>query len=173
MGRAYLTWGRSGNRAAAALCLLAAAPGQYDDGGQHHAATSDTASERDFGDPRAGLDRLMRAHRTHRAGPQHFCVVGWRYADGDRDAQIYWREGRRLVLWEGAVDPRYTADAIAGSRRDLDLDTDVVPDGRVNTSTYMLFASEVRDMLADCAAHGRRYVLPYPVATKPHRQSWR
>ena len=159
---AYPTPGRVHNRCGwALLALLASAPAaaQYEGGEPERAATFDTAAHPEYGDPREGLRAMMREHRTHRAGPQHFCVVGYRYRDGGRNAHILWREGRRQILWEGWRDPLDRVGSITRSRRNLDLDTDVVPDGTFNSSTYMIFAREARDIAADCARAGRQYVL--------------
>ena len=57
------------------------------------------------------------------------------------------------------LDPLDRVGSITRSRRNLDLDTDVVPDGTFNSSTYMIFAREARDIAADCARAGRQYVL--------------
>ena len=160
---AYPTPGRVHNRCGrmVLLALLASAPAgaQYEGSGPERAATFDTAAHPEYGDPREGLRAMMREHRTHRAGPQHFCVVGYRYRDGGRNAHILWREGRRQILWEGWRDPLDRVGSITRSRRNLDLDTDVAPDGTFNSSTYMIFAREARDIAADCARAGRQYVL--------------
>jgi hypothetical protein len=160
---AYPTPGRVHNRRGWALLLTAllSTPtrAQYEGGGPERAATFDTATHPNYGDPREGLRAMMRDHRTRRAGPQHFCVVGYRYRDGGRNAYILWREGRRQILWEGWSDPLDRVSSITRSRRNLDLDTDVVADGTFNSSTYMIFAHERRDIAADCARAGRRYVL--------------
>ena len=144
---------------AAALLVAAPAGAQYIDGGPARAPTFDTAADPRFGNPRAGLNAMMRDYQTHRPGPQHFCVVGYRYPDGGRGAWIVWREGRRHILWEGWSDPLDRVASIARSRRNLDMATDVVPDGTFNSSTYMIFRREQRAVEADCARYGRRYTL--------------
>ena len=161
---AYSTPGRVHNRRgwAVLLALLASAPAtaQYEGGGRERAATFDTAADAEYGDPREGLSAMMREYRTHRAGPQHFCVVGYRSRDGNRNAYILWREGRQ-ILWEGKRDPLDRVTSITRSRRNLDLDTDVVPDGTFNSSTYRVLNQERRDIAADCARSGRQYVIGY------------
>ena len=163
--RAYLSRGRIHNRAASAvLAALVALPAaaQYEGGGAERAATFDTATTPGYGDPRAGLRVMMRDHRTHRRGAQHFCVVGYRYKDGDRNAYILWREGRRQILWEPHADPLDRVNEIAFSRRNLDLDHDVVADSVTNTSTFAIFRHEERAVARDCARAGRPYVVRYP-----------
>jgi hypothetical protein len=169
VGAAYPSRTGTGNRASLLLLLAAPASGQYVGGGPQRAPTFDTAGDPQYGDPRDGLRAVMRSYRTHRRGPQHFCVVGYRYSDGGRNAYIVWREGRRQILWEGWSDPLDRIDSIRLSRRNLDMDTDVVPDGTFNSSVYLIFRHERRAVEADCAANGRRYVLPYPkaAAAKP------
>ena len=160
--RAYPSRTRPGNWLVPLLLLAAPAGAQYIDGGPARAPTFDTAGHPDYGDPRPGLTAMMRHYRTHKRGPQHFCVVGYRYPDDHRNAYIVWREGRRQILWEGVSDPLSRVDAIRLSRRNLNMDTDVVPNGTFNSSTYLIFRHEQRDIEGDCARGGRRYVLAYP-----------
>ena len=163
--RAYPTSAPFHNRAVAVLAaaaLAGPAAAQYESGTTTPAATFDTAADAEFGDPHEGLAALVREHPPRRAGPQHFCVVGYRGRDGHRNAYIVWREGHRQVLWEGWSDPLNRVSSIARSRRDLDMTTDVVPDGTFNSSTYMIFRSEQLQVERDCARAGRKYVVRWP-----------
>ena len=161
-GRPLTVWWRA---SASALLLLLAAPagaGTREDNGLPR-RFFDPRTDRDFGDPRPALAGYLHAHR-HRRTAQHFCVVG--YVPGPdsngkvlRFAQVHWREGGRLILWEG-TDPYEPREALKRSRRDLDLRTDVVAtDADVGGSTYLVTRAWVRQVLADCAARGRRYTL--------------
>ena len=135
--------------ATAALLLTAAAP-----------QTFDTRADPQFGDARPALRVYLAQQRPRWRAPQHFCVVGYVQPSGTRSAQVHWREGSRLILWEGASDPAFARDAIKSSRRDLDLSRDVVADeAAVAGSTYLVTRAWVRKVLTDCAAKGIRYTI--------------
>ena len=63
-----------------------------------------------------------------------------------------------LLLWEGS-DPDSASEALLHSRRQLSLDTDMVPtQGDIQGSTYLVSKTWVDERLDDCAKHGFRYV---------------
>lgn len=120
----------------------------------------DTRIAEHFGDATAPLKAYLAAASPSPAGPQHFCIVGYDRGEGGKAAQVHWREGNRLILWEGASDPAYAADAIRQSRRNLDLVTDVVAtDADINGSTYLVTQAWVDRVLSDCAARGAQYTV--------------
>lgn len=105
----------------------------------------------ELGDPVPSLRALVGAKR----GPQHFCVVAYRDQDGPPHAWawVHWSEARKIILWEGG-------DTLIHSRRDLDLDRDVVPTlDDVHGSTYLITRAWLEETLADCAKHGTRFVI--------------
>ncbi|PXA98052.1 hypothetical protein DMC47_10695 [Nostoc sp. 3335mG] len=118
-----------------------------------------TATDPDFGDATPALRKLIAAARPRAIGPQHFCIIGYRYGH-NKIAWVHWRERRRLIFWRGGSDPEYRSDAIVNSRRQLDLDKDVVPtDADIGSSTYLISRTWLDEKLGDCAAKGTRYVV--------------
>ncbi|MEN3745771.1 hypothetical protein TPR58_01230 [Sphingomonas sp. HF-S3] len=122
-----------------------------------------TATDPDFGDATPALRKLIAAARQRAIGPQHFCIIGYIGDGGDKIALVHWRERRRLIFWLGGSDPEYRSDSIVNSRRQLDLDKDVVPtDADVGSSTYLISRTWLDRKLRDCAAKGARYVVSGP-----------
>lgn len=120
----------------------------------------DTRSDPAFGDATVPLKVYLDRATPAPHGPQHFCVVGYSYSDGGRHAQVHWREGRRLILWDGASDPVSARDAIAMARDDLDLTQDVVAtEAEIAGSSYRVTQAWVDRVLADCAAKGTSYTI--------------
>ena len=76
---------------------------------------------------------------------------------------MHWREGNRIVLWEGTFDSPTGDEALIRSRRNLDLSTDVVAtDDDLHFSTYLVTRAWVRETIADCAKHGATYTIAPP-----------
>jgi len=143
--RAHLLW---------AALLLAAAGGQSPGD-----AFFDTRTASGYGDPVPALSTYLSRARPRPAGPQRFCVVGYAHADGDRTALVHWREGRRLILWDGR-DPDHPASLLTWGRRDLDLTRDVVAtEAAIAGSTYLVTRAWADRVVADCARHGARYTV--------------
>jgi len=121
--------------------------------------TFDTRTASGFGDPVPALREYLSREPSRPPGVQHICIVGYIGADGDRSAQVHWREGHRLILWDGS-DPEHSASVLGWGRRDLDLTADVVAtDAEQGSSTYLVTRAWVARVLADCAAHGVRYAV--------------
>jgi hypothetical protein len=120
----------------------------------------DTRTDPDFGDAVPALRKLLAEAAPPIVGPQHFCVVGYRSAAGDEGAWVHWRERRTLIFWLGGGDPEYAAEAIVRSRRNLNLDRDVVAtEADLAGSTYLVTKAWVAKTLADCAAKGAQYTV--------------
>jgi hypothetical protein len=109
-----------------------------------------------FAPVRPTLDALI-AHKA-RTRINHLCVIGQPLGDGSRQAWVYWRESRAIILWEPATDGLRD---LALSRRYLRLDRDAVPasDKRLATSTYLVSRSWAQSLIAECAARGTRFVI--------------
>lgn len=123
-------------------------------------AIFDTRTAEHFGDATVPLKTYLAAAVPAPTGPQHFCIVGYDYPTGGRAALVHWREGQRLIHWDGASDPTYAAASIRFARRDLDLTKDVVAtDADINSSTYLVTRAWVDQILADCAAKGAQYTV--------------
>ena len=97
-----------------------------------------------FGDAAVPLRELSKGKRGH------FCVVGYQGPAESRRAWVVWREGRRIILWEGS--------SIAHSRRVLRLKKDVVrTEADLKGSTYLVTRAWVDRVTADCARRGVQY----------------
>jgi hypothetical protein len=131
-----------------------------------HGAPFDQRRDPAFGDARKAIARFLASAVPRPRGPQHFCVVG--YNDGEsRRAWVHWREGKALILWEGSADPVHADDALILSRRQLDLNTDVVPTSAdIAGSTYRIDRLWLDRTLADCAARGTHYAVTAPPRTR-------
>jgi hypothetical protein len=101
--------------------------------------------------------RTLLAHGP-RAATNHFCVIGQALDSGDRQAWVYWREGKALVLWEATVDG---IGDLATSRRYLRFGRDVVApdDPRLATSSYLVSRQWADSVIAECATEGTDYVV--------------
>ena len=119
-----------------------------------------------FGSPRALLRRFLLDSHASGATPQHFCVLGRELANRDRTALIFWREGNKLILWEGQQPPW----RLFLSRRLWDLRRDVVDTPReVNGSSYLLTRDWVEEMRHACALEGES--LTVAAAEHPQRKN--
>jgi hypothetical protein len=125
--------------------------------------TFDTRTAPGFGNVTVPLRAYLQSRKPRPRGTQHFCVVGYDHGLDDsgkrsRSAQVHWREGKRLILWEGAND--WGPDVLRYARRDVDLRNDVVAtEADVNSSTYLVTRAFVDRILVDCAAKGTRYTI--------------
>jgi hypothetical protein len=135
-----------------ALALISLLLAAADD----HGAPFDQRRDPAFGDARGAIRRFLGSAVPRPRGPQHFCVVGYRDADSRR-AWVQWREGNALILWEGSADPAHADEALVTSRRQFDLNMDVVSTrADVAGSTYRIDRFWLDRTLADCVARGAR-----------------
>jgi hypothetical protein len=104
--------------------------------------------------------------RKGKAPVNHISVIGYKYADGNRNAWVYWPEGNSIILWDAT---RYEyPDQLSMSDRYLDLKKDVVPTEKdIHGSTYLVSADWVQRIRKDCAAHGDHFVIYKKAHWKP------
>ena len=57
----------------------------------------------EFLKPEGVLQELVNAKAKQRIN--HFCIIGYRSAENDSHAWVWWREGSALILWEPSVRP--------------------------------------------------------------------
>lgn len=112
------------------------------------------SEDSDFSRPREVLGRLVA--RKAKTRKNTFCVIGYRYPDGNEQAWVHWREGRAVILWEpveGLAD-------LTQSRRYLRIPRDVVADeAALKGSSYLVTRKWVDTLLGDCREHGETLVL--------------
>lgn len=120
-----------------------------------------TRSDADFGDATAPLKEMLRQRRISPARTQHFCIAGYQSAahTGKR-AWIVWKEGRQILLWNGATDPVSAKTAIARSRRVIDLRKHVVAnESAIKGSTYLVTRAWVDKLTSECESRGEKYEI--------------
>lgn len=96
----------------------------------------------------------------------HFCVVGYRFGDGEGEAVVHWYEARQLIRWGGHRDPDLAkaglqyANSLFFSKA-IDLDSDLVDKPEdAGLSTFLTLRSQAEAVIDDCAKHGKAYVVP-------------
>ncbi|MHC9539654.1 MAG: hypothetical protein AB9903_09040 [Vulcanimicrobiota bacterium] len=110
--------------------------------------------------PQKTLERLVSEKGTEKVN--HFHIVGYRSADGDDLAWVYWVEGRALILWEPTASPEYPV-SLSTSRRYLRLDKDVVSSEEdVHGSTYLVTRAWADSVIKDCIKNGSHFVVRRP-----------
>ena len=109
-----------------------------------------------FANPQLALGALVRRDAT--TTQNHFCVIAYRFGNGELLAWVHWLERNAIILWEPRVDGRDRA--LIWSRRYLRLDRDVVSsDEELHGSTYRVTKSWVQGIIADCASIGSHFVI--------------
>ncbi|QYE35859.1 hypothetical protein KZX46_07890 [Polymorphobacter sp. PAMC 29334] len=107
----------------------------------------------EFSDVRSQLQVLT--NELGHAQKNRFCVVG-QVVGRDRQAYVQWLTANKLILWEPQEsNPR----AIAGSRRYLDLDRDVVAGNDVDGSTYQLTRATANRIVRACRKFGNTFTV--------------
>lgn len=100
---------------------------------------------------------IVRMARNHE--DNHFCLVGYRWPDGDQQVAVYWQESRTIYLWNGRRETpdhysKYASSLLMSSS--ISLDRDVVERQEdMGMATYL--RSSVDGTIADCKAHGTWY----------------
>jgi hypothetical protein len=71
-----------------------------------------------------------------------------------KSAWVIWRQGRRLILWEGHAD-------LDSSRRTIDLDSNVrLSEDYLNGSTYLVTKAWVDRVTSTCDRFGTKVHVP-------------
>lgn len=115
------------------------------------------AEEQKFAPVQATLERLVA--RKAKTDVNHLCVIGEDLDDGTRQAWVYWKEDRAIILWEPSAEG---GSDLASSRRHLRMDRDVVPvhDKRLESgSTYLVSRDWANGLIAECGEQGTGFVI--------------
>jgi len=150
-----MTMRRSWSMRSLAILLLLVALAAWGEMQETTAFRVSKAAE--FGPLKPALQALAREakHRTN-----HFCVVGYRLKDGEKQAWVHWKEGKQLILWEARSPESENVAALVQSRRRIRLEKDVVAtEAEVAGSTYLVTRSWVTEILQDCRAHGDQVTI--------------
>ncbi len=119
--------------------------------------------DKSLGNAGPALNEYLNAQPPSQQAKHHFCVVGYDNGNNAKLAYVYWREGQKLILWEGSRFPEYAAQSLILSRRQLDLTQDVVAtEADIAGSTYLVTKAWVAGVATDCAKQGTKYVLHRP-----------
>ena len=117
----------------------------------------------DYAHYRRAVVEYLVARKAH--GPAHVCVLGERDGGGGRSASVWWREGARIIEWDGRDAP------LATSTSNLDLKRDVVAtQDDLHGSTYLVTRQWVADFKSRCTRHGVSFVVR-PAEIAAARQS--
>jgi hypothetical protein len=132
-----------------------------------HLPVFNTLKDKTFGDARVPMKAYLADLGAPARQKNRICVVGYVLEDGTKQAWVHWQRGGRIILWEGATDPESRRDALRLSRRNIDLDKDVVAnDSAIGGSTYLVSRKWVNDVLLDCVHFGQRYSVKLPFKEK-------
>jgi len=124
----------------------------------------DTRTEPRFSHPELEFKYLTAAYdmadRTN-----HFCMVGYEFADEKRATAVIWKEKQWLIRWHGSNDPavsnynyRYARSLFFS--RPIDMQTALVESPEeIGTSSYLTLRSKADATVADCEANGQHYVI--------------
>ncbi len=119
-----------------------------------------TKWDKSFGYARPALNKYLDAQPPLKQERQHFCIVGYDNGQNVKQAYVYWREGQKLILWEGTRLPEYAAESIVNSRSQLDLTKDVVKsEADIAGSTYLVTEAWVASIKNDCKKKGAKYSI--------------
>lgn len=111
----------------------------------------DLAADPDFANYRRAVTDYLASRRAHAVA--HVCVLGERVG-GVRRAAVWWREGARLIEWDGR-DAR-----LAASASNLDLRRDIVAtEDDLHGSTYLVTRAWVAGFEQRCTRDGVSFVV--------------
>ncbi|MGB4811254.1 MAG: hypothetical protein WBP13_02055 [Methylophilaceae bacterium] len=87
----------------------------------------------------------------------HFCIVGYTWANQRNTAWVHWTEEKRLILWEPSEDKDFNEASLMHSRRDLSFKKDTVKTAKaIQGSTYLVTRAWWQAVAVDCANHGQK-----------------
>jgi hypothetical protein len=100
----------------------------------------------------------------------HFCAVGYKFPEDERvlsqkEVIVYWKEENEVITWTGgrpelAKENFYYADTLIFARGFSTINQVKREDeGKVMLGTGGYFQDNVDNLLADCAKHGKQYVI--------------
>jgi hypothetical protein len=113
-----------------------------------------------YGPPLPALQALLLLGGKNQA-TNHFCVVGYKWPDGNAAVWVLWREEQRLMLWRDNSDPELRAQGLVHAQRDLKLGKDTVAnEAEIRGSTYLVTRAWWESVAKDCDSHGERLTVP-------------
>jgi len=95
----------------------------------------------------------------------HFCIIGYQFADGRQEAVVIWSESNELIRWFGHRNPELAKEGFQYANslffsKSLDLDTALVDTPEdIHGSTFLSVRSQAEATVADCNLRGRHYTI--------------
>lgn len=112
-----------------------------------------------YRDPRSTI-RYLVANEEQNRRRNRFCVVGYKYPSGMKQAWVLWEEERLLMLWDGSLYADTRLKALTMARRNLKLGRDTVAtENDINGSTYIVTVDWWISIADDCRKHGEQYEI--------------
>ena len=91
----------------------------------------------------------------------HFCIIGYQFAERGIEANVIWKEKNWLIRWWGGNDVEdihfkwIKSLAVA---RAIDMNTNLV-DEEFTDSTFLVYRPGAEAAVTDCEAHGKQYTI--------------
>jgi hypothetical protein len=115
--------------------------------------TFDIKSEPQFANYKKAVTEYAKAKRPGLVND--FCILGYLTGDNLKNAFVIWRQGRRIIVWDGGDQ------SLADSQRIINLRSDVVPtENDVHGSTYLVTKAWVAEVTASCGRNGVMVRVP-------------
>lgn len=108
------------------------------------------------------------AYYKKQDGANHFCLVGYKWRDGNTQVWLYWREEGSLVQWDGSLDREIREASLMDTTDGVRL-ADIPADGE-DPGLGGARVTRVRawhQLVDDCERHGQKYVIaPFALSGK-------
>jgi hypothetical protein len=119
----------------------------------------DTTADVKFSTPQLALKMFLIGAKKNRR-TNHFCVIGYEWADGRREAPVFWKEGKEIMWWDGGSTTSWEdVNSIRHSKSNI-LGKDTVETfNEIRGSTYLMVRSGMEAIIRDCKKNGKWYVV--------------
>lgn len=131
----------------------------------NHYKTFDVAHTVGYQPVPSALSAYLKQTNQTITKKQVFCVIGYEMVNSDqsrfKQAWVYWKTGKRLILWLPAYQVGESQETLLHSNRDLDLNTDLVDEKDIQSSTYLIGKQWLKELDTDCSSRGKTYMLTH------------
>lgn len=108
------------------------------------------------------------AYFNKQDGTNHFCLIGYKWRDGNTQVWLYWLEDGSLVQWDGNLDREIRETSLMDTTDGVRL-SEIPADGQdPGLGGARLTSSRAwHQLVDDCEQHGQNYVIrPFPRGRK-------
>lgn len=100
------------------------------------------------------------AYFEKQGSANHFCLIGYRWRDGNTQVWLHWQEDGSLVQWEGSLDREIRESSLMDASGDVRL-ADIAADGEDAGlgGARVTSARAWHELVDDCERHGQKYVI--------------